>query len=101
MSNASTGLLKVFPGRDRIPIVARLKTYKGESIRPFQRFYPWEVSAKTDVDVLKTSRKTDGVVSKTARPIDPSSENTDTVGMRHHPKSRSGRTIKIPCRLSL
>ncbi|GBL73761.1 hypothetical protein AVEN_230737-1 [Araneus ventricosus] len=54
-------ILEVYPVKDGDgERVARIKTSQGERIRPFQRLYPLEVSAKTEVGVLKkASRKTD------------------------------------------
>ena len=74
-------ILEVFPGKDGVPRVAKLRTFKGERIRPFQRIYPLEISARTDVDVLQTAK--------------------DTIGEKRTTQSRAGRAVKIPRRLDL
>jgi hypothetical protein len=92
-------VLELYPGKDNIPRVARLRTAQGERIRPFQRLYPLEVSAKTDFDILKkASRKTDLTVEN-IRNI--SVESSDTSKVSSLTKSRSGRTRRIPQRLDL
>ncbi|GFY79696.1 hypothetical protein TNIN_301761 [Trichonephila inaurata madagascariensis] len=55
---------RVYPGKDRVLRVARIRTSHGERIRPFQRLYPLEVSAKTEISVLKF-RKASLPVEKT------------------------------------
>ncbi|GFX96836.1 integrase catalytic domain-containing protein [Trichonephila clavipes] len=55
----------VYPGKEGVPRVARIRTSHGETIRPFQRLYPLEVSAKTEIGVLKASRKDSLLVEKT------------------------------------
>lgn len=92
-------ILEIYPGKDNIPRVARIKTSQGERIRPFQRLYPLEVTAKSDVQVLKkTVRKPNVPVGNIHQP---SVENIDTSEARHNPQSRSGRTLRIPSRLDL
>lgn len=39
---------KVFPGKDGIIRIVKVKTAKGEFIRPIQRLYPLEISSKTE-----------------------------------------------------
>ncbi|KAF8789462.1 hypothetical protein HNY73_007399 [Argiope bruennichi] len=68
-------IVEIFLGKNGVPRVTRLRTYKEERIHPFQRLFQRH---------LEVSAKTDAVVSKAARPTDSSSENTDTVRMRHH-----------------
>ncbi|XP_055927959.1 uncharacterized protein LOC129959161 [Argiope bruennichi] len=107
-------ILEVYPGKDGVPRVARIRTSHGERIRPFQRLYPLEVSAKTEIDVLKASGKSGLSVEKTPdlptdhvpdSPTDhvPDSpvERTDISEEIHHTKTRLGRTIKVPCKLDL
>ncbi|KAF8770927.1 hypothetical protein HNY73_018403 [Argiope bruennichi] len=107
-------ILEVYPGKDGVPRVARIRTSHGERIRPFQRLYPLEVSAKTEIDVLKASGKSGLSVEKTPdlptdhvpdSPTDhvPDSpvERTDISEEIHHTKTRLGRTIKIPRKLDL
>ncbi|GFU65571.1 DUF5641 domain-containing protein [Trichonephila clavipes] len=48
---------EVYPGKDGVPRVARNRTSHGERIRPFQRLYTLEVSAKTEIGVFKSLRK--------------------------------------------
>ncbi|XP_035208414.1 uncharacterized protein LOC118183097 [Stegodyphus dumicola] len=90
-------ILEIYSGKKGVPRVARVRTYKGERICPFQRLYTSEVSAKADVDVLKASRQSE--ISVRIIP-DSSVDCTDTFEMRHPPKSR-GRTIRIPHRMDL
>ncbi|KAF8790314.1 hypothetical protein HNY73_005357 [Argiope bruennichi] len=105
-----------------VPRVARIRTSHGERIRPFQRLYPLEVSAKTEIGVLKASGKSGLSVEKTPdlptghvpdspteyvpdSPADqvPSSpvERTDISEEIHHTKTRLGRSIKVPRKLDL
>ncbi|GFY43627.1 integrase catalytic domain-containing protein [Trichonephila inaurata madagascariensis] len=107
-------VLEVYPGKDGVPRVARVRTSNGERIRPFQRLYPLEVSAKTEISVLKTSGKANLPVEKTPEsstkyasdsPTDylPNSpvENTDNSEEKPPTQTRLGRTIKIPRKLDL
>ncbi|GFY10035.1 transposable element Tcb2 transposase [Trichonephila clavipes] len=55
----------VYPGKDGVPRVARIRTSHGERIRPFQRLYPLEISAKTEIGVLKSLGKDSLPVKKT------------------------------------
>ncbi|GFS72765.1 integrase catalytic domain-containing protein [Trichonephila clavipes] len=48
-------ILEVYPDKDGVSRVARIITFHGERIRPFQRLYPLEVSAKTEIGALKAS----------------------------------------------
>ncbi|GFT33245.1 integrase catalytic domain-containing protein [Trichonephila clavipes] len=45
----------VLIGKDGVPRVARIRTSHDERIRPFQRLYPLELLAKTEIGVLKAS----------------------------------------------
>ncbi|GFW95221.1 DUF5641 domain-containing protein [Trichonephila clavipes] len=107
-------ILEVYPGKDGIPRVARIRTSHGETICPFQRLYPLEVSAKTEIGVLKASRKVSLAVEKTSEsstdyvsdsPTDyvPDSTVESTHNSEEKPptKTRLGRTIKIPRKLNL
>ncbi|GFW85621.1 DUF5641 domain-containing protein [Trichonephila clavipes] len=58
-------VLEVYPGKDGAPRLARIRTSHGERIRPFQRLYPLEVSAKTEIGVLKAPGKDSLPVEKT------------------------------------
>ncbi|GFR09780.1 hypothetical protein TNCT_192601 [Trichonephila clavata] len=58
-------VLEVYPGKDGVPRVARIRTSHCERILPFQRLYPLEVSAKTEIGVLKASGKDSLPVEKT------------------------------------
>ncbi|GFQ85361.1 uncharacterized protein TNCT_452181 [Trichonephila clavata] len=114
MCDELTGLLEVYPGKDGVPRVARIKTSHGEKIRPFQRLYPLEVSAKIEIGALKASGKDSLPVEKTPEsstnhasdsPTDyvPDSpvESTDNLEEKPPTKTRLGRTIKIPHKLDL
>ncbi|GFY68087.1 DUF5641 domain-containing protein, partial [Trichonephila inaurata madagascariensis] len=107
-------VLEVYPGKDGVPRVARIRTSHGDWIRPFQRLYPVEVSAKTEIGVLKASGKDNLPVEKTPEsstehasdsPTDyvPDSpiKSTDNSEEKLPTKTRLGRTMKIPCKLDL
>ncbi|GFY57652.1 DUF5641 domain-containing protein [Trichonephila inaurata madagascariensis] len=107
-------VLEVYPSKDGVPRVARIRTSYGERILPFQRLYPLEVSAKTEIGVLKASGKDSLPVEKTPEsstdhvsdsPTDyvPDSpvESTDNSEEKPPTKTRLGRTIKIPRKLDL
>ncbi|GFQ89643.1 integrase_H2C2 domain-containing protein [Trichonephila clavata] len=107
-------VLEVYPGKDGVPRVARIGTSHGERIHPFLRLYPLEVSAKTEIGVLKASGKDSLPVEKTHEsstnhvsdsPTDyiPDSpvESTDNSEEKPPTKTRLGRTIKIPHKLDL
>ncbi|GFX54312.1 uncharacterized protein TNCV_3824111 [Trichonephila clavipes] len=106
--------LLVYPGKDGVPRVARNRTSFGERIRPFQTLYPLEVSAKTEIGVLKASGKDIVPIEKTHEsaidqvldsPTDyvPDSlvESTDNSEEKPLTKTRLGRSIKIPRKLDL
>ncbi|GFY44026.1 DUF5641 domain-containing protein [Trichonephila inaurata madagascariensis] len=107
-------VLEVYPGKDGVPQVARIRTSHAERIRPFQRLYPLEVSAKTEISVLKASGKASLPVEKTPEsstdhvldsPTDyaPDSpvESTDNSEEKPPTETRLERTIKIPRKLNL
>ncbi|GFY60469.1 integrase_H2C2 domain-containing protein [Trichonephila inaurata madagascariensis] len=107
-------VLEVCPGKDGVPRVARVRTSHGERIRPFQRLYPLEVSAKTEISVLKASGKVSLPVEKTPEsstdhvsdsPTDyaPDSPIESTHNSEEKPptKTRLARTIKIPRKVDL
>ncbi|GFS91222.1 DUF5641 domain-containing protein [Trichonephila clavipes] len=107
-------VLEVYFGKDEFPRVARIRTSHSERIRPFQRLYPLEVSAKTEIGVLKASGKDSLPVEKTPEsstdhisdsPTDyvPDSlvKSTDHSEEKPPIKTRLGRTIKIPRKLDL
>ncbi|GFW88351.1 integrase catalytic domain-containing protein [Trichonephila clavipes] len=95
-----------------VPRVARIRTSHGERIRPCQRLYPLEVSAKTEIGVFKASGKDSLPVEKTPEssidhvsdsPTDyvPDSPDDSTNNSEEKPptKARLARTIKIPRKL--
>ncbi|GFX79798.1 uncharacterized protein TNCV_4981101 [Trichonephila clavipes] len=105
---------EVYPGKDGVPRVARIRTSHGERIRPFQRLYPLEVLAKTEIGVLKVSGKDSLPVEKTPESStdhvsdsptyyvpDSPVESTDNSEEKPPTKTRLGRTIKIPRKLDL
>ncbi|GFY51005.1 integrase_H2C2 domain-containing protein [Trichonephila inaurata madagascariensis] len=107
-------VLEVYPGKDGVPRVARIRTSHGERICPFQRLYPLEVSAKTEISVLKASGKANLTVEKTHElstdhvsdsptdyVLDFPVESTDNSEEKPPTKTRLGRTIKIPRKLDL
>ncbi|GFX71464.1 hypothetical protein TNCV_2694521 [Trichonephila clavipes] len=98
-----------YPGKDGVPRVSRIRISYGERIRPFQRLYPLEVPAKTEIGVLKATGKDSLPVEKTHEssidhvsdsPTDyvPDSlvESTDNSEEKPPTKTTLGRTIKIP-----
>ncbi|GFX86585.1 DUF5641 domain-containing protein [Trichonephila clavipes] len=107
-------VLEVYPGKDGVSRVDRIRTSQGERIRPFQRLYPLEVSAETEIGVLKASVKDSLPVEKTPKsstnhvsdfPTDyvPDSpvESTDNSEEKPLTKTRLGTTIKITRKLDL
>ncbi|XP_071042214.1 uncharacterized protein [Parasteatoda tepidariorum] len=91
-------VLELYPGKDSIPRVARLRTSQGERIRPFQRLYPLELSAKNDMDFLeKSSKKINWEVDNIPKSVDV----PDNLEVNSLIKGRLGRIIKIPQRLDL
>ncbi|GFY67953.1 DUF5641 domain-containing protein [Trichonephila inaurata madagascariensis] len=107
-------VLEVYPGKDGVPRVARIRTSHGERIRPFQRLYPLEVSAKTEISVLKALGKASLPVEKTPESstdhvsdsptdyvLDSPVESTDNSEEKPPTKTRLGRTIKISRKLDL
>ncbi|GFY37536.1 DUF5641 domain-containing protein [Trichonephila inaurata madagascariensis] len=107
-------VLEVYPDKDGVPRVARIRTSHGERIRPIQRLYPLEVSAKTEISVLKASGKASLPVEKTPESStdhvsdsrtdyapDSPVESTDSSQEKLPTKTRLGRTIKIPRKLDL
>ncbi|GFS63034.1 DUF5641 domain-containing protein [Trichonephila inaurata madagascariensis] len=107
-------VLEVYPDKDGVPRVARIRTSHGERIRLFQKLYPLEVLAKTEIGVLKASGKDSLPVEKTPEssidhvsesPTDyvPDSpfESTDISEENPPTKTGLGGTIKIPRKLDL
>ncbi|GFX08205.1 DUF5641 domain-containing protein [Trichonephila clavipes] len=107
-------VLEVYPCKDEVPRVGKIRTSHGERIRPFQRLYSLEVSAKIEIGVFKASGKDNlpveknpesstGHVSDSPTDYAPDSPVVSTDNSEEKPptKTRLGRTIKIPCKLDL
>ncbi|GFQ85448.1 DUF5641 domain-containing protein [Trichonephila clavata] len=107
-------VLEVYPGKDGVPRVARIRTSHGERICPFQRLYPLEVSAKTEIGVLKASGKDSLPVEKTPNHLlimfrihqlimFPILLLKVLIILEEKPPTKTslGRTIKIPRKLDL
>lgn len=80
-------VLEIFPGKDKIHRLAKVRTAKGVYLRPFQRLYPLELSAEDDMprhlDLQMGGR-------------------SSTMGAEFSPIStRSGRVVRPPNRLNL
>ena len=83
----------MYPGRDGVSRVAKLRTATGELTRPVQRLYPLEIKSSTikneqDKDDSNKKPKTESKKVK-------NKSTTEKVS------SRAGRNIKVPHRLDL
>lgn len=81
---------EVYPGKDGFSRVAKVKTASGMLIRPFQRLYPLEIFANEDISILKRNE-----CSKKVKEVD--KEENVNIEM----KTRSGRQVKLPQKLTL
>ncbi|CAG7719698.1 unnamed protein product [Allacma fusca] len=85
-------ILEVFPGKDGVIRVAKIKTSNGELVRPIQRLYPFEVFEKDRAQIIsfpiETTDEDDGEIP--GEKLDA----TNTV----HKTSRAGGRIKAPNR---
>lgn len=80
-------VIKVFPGKDKIVRVAKVKTATGELMRPIQRLYPLEMSeemTKPGTDETDQTKE------------DNQDSSPQTVSNVIH--TRSGRCVKVPDR---
>ncbi|CAG7733339.1 unnamed protein product [Allacma fusca] len=82
-------VLEVFPGKDGVIRVAKVKTLTGEIVRPIQRLYPFEVS-KEEREILVAEPEVDKELPSGLE----SDDVTPPVKM-----SRFGRKIKPPKRI--
>ncbi|CAG7712906.1 unnamed protein product [Allacma fusca] len=85
-------ILEVFPGKDGMIRVAKVKTSNGELVRPIQRLYPFEVCEKERAQIISVpteiTDEDDGEIP--GNKVDA----TNTVSKT----SRAGRRIKAPNR---
>ncbi|XP_052749322.1 uncharacterized protein LOC128200300 [Galleria mellonella] len=83
-------ILQICPGVDNVGRVARIKTAKGERLRPLQRLYPLEVSQLEDIQFPRPSGSNDKVIDS-------------KVEVENCPAkiTRSGRPVKLPHRLDI
>lgn len=84
---------ELYPGKDGVVRVAKIKTASSEFIRPVQRLYPLEVSSEDQTEMSGIS-KGDRDISQTKEEAVPETTNsTKTI------KTISGRIVKIPRKL--
>ncbi|GFU44490.1 integrase_H2C2 domain-containing protein [Trichonephila clavipes] len=103
-------VLEVYPGKDRVPRVARIRTSHVERIHPFQRLYPLEdqlklklASGKDSLPVEKTPESPTNHASDSPTDYVPDSpvESTDNSEEKPPTKTRLRRAIKLPRKLDL
>lgn len=85
-------VVAVMPGSDEVVRLVKVKTAKGEFLRPVQRLYPLEVRDGCDLRIDKES--------DTAIGTEDSALSSDIKPLLENKLSRSGRTIKLPPRYS-
>lgn len=78
-------VIEVYPGKDNVVRVVKVKTAAGTLVRPVQRLFPLEVTASTEIP--RPAKKVEVV------------EVPTTVPDEHKVRTRSGRLIKKPDRL--
>ncbi|XP_011860462.1 PREDICTED: uncharacterized protein LOC105557751 [Vollenhovia emeryi] len=86
-------VIKVFPGRDGVTRVVRVKTAMGELVRPIQRLYPLEMSSTTMEATERLIDETDQTKEENGRVI-PQDTSTQT-------RTRSGRLVRTPDRYGI
>jgi len=84
-------VVKVFPGRDGVTRVVRVRTATGELVRPVQRLYPLEISLNPE-DTIKQNLNT------VDRNKDGEEESKQVI--RKEVRTRSGRRVKVQDRFS-
>lgn len=84
-------VIKVFPGKDGVIRVVKVKTAKGELMRPIQRLYPLEVSSKMETAEESAVEKLDQTKDGSGRIIP---QNTSK-----EVRTQSGRLVTPPNRL--
>ena len=84
-------IIQVYPGNDGEVRVVKVKTSKGELVRPVQKIYPLEVRENLKVSELRLEK------------VDEKKDNTETSKIATVDKivSRKGREIIKPKRLDL
>lgn len=99
-------IIKIFPGKDGITRLVKVKTASGEKLRPVQRLYSLEINAVYSeplrLRALKGRRKLSqsmikNLRSKTADSVKSKVDNQPVLNQ----KIRSGREIKTVKRLDL
>ncbi|XP_071577026.1 uncharacterized protein [Temnothorax nylanderi] len=84
-------IIKVFPGKDGIVRVAKVKTATGELVCPIQRLYPLEMS--------ETSQETSGPSMDVVDQSKTDDEESAPQDVSNVIRTRSGRYVKMPDRL--
>lgn len=93
--NWPLGLIKnVFPGKDGVPRVVRVKTAYGLLDRPIQRIYPLEIFRRIDQEEMKTE-KPQSFVTEEPKLSDTLQEKV----IKPPQTTRRGREVKLPRRL--
>ncbi|GIX67048.1 DUF5641 domain-containing protein, partial [Caerostris darwini] len=91
-NNLKGRVLELYPGKDGIIRLAKLRTEKGNILRPIQRLYPMELTPNYE-QVVPETQKVPEVVTEYP---ELNTDSNETV-----PVSRSGREIKPVKRLDL
>ncbi|EZA54283.1 hypothetical protein X777_06158 [Ooceraea biroi] len=81
-------VIKIFPGKDGIVRVAKVKTATGELVRPIQRLYPLEISSTT-----RAAEETTDAADQMEK-----ADDTTLQDVRKDVRTRSGRLVKTPDR---
>lgn len=89
-------IIEVMPGKDSVTRLVRLKTERGELLRPIQRLYPLEVSAAESVLIKKLPSTKSSEKPTVSHSVDCNVEPSE-----QERKTRSGRIIRMPLKLDL
>ncbi|CAK1589447.1 unnamed protein product [Parnassius mnemosyne] len=89
-------IMEVVTGADGVTRLARVKTQKGETLRPCQRLYPLEIS--NDSDLLQRAEVTIEDEKLSVSSHSPDLPSSVTGGAKVTKTTRCGRNVKLPAR---
>ncbi|CAK1596209.1 unnamed protein product [Parnassius mnemosyne] len=89
-------IMEVVTGADGVTRLARVKTQKGETLRPCQRLYPLEIS--NDSDLLQRAEVTIEDEKLSVSSDSPDLPSSVTGGAKVTKTTRCGRNVKLPAR---
>ncbi|XP_018399894.1 PREDICTED: uncharacterized protein LOC108777479 [Cyphomyrmex costatus] len=92
-------VIKVFPGKDCVVRVVKVKTASGEVVRPVQRLYPLEIctnTARATEQSTDTTERIQDVEQDTIERIKDMEQQPATLDTVKEVRTRSSRHVKTP-----